>query len=33
MVDIVSQDWPQIARLAERVEELMHRQGGGGLGW
>jgi hypothetical protein len=31
--DIVSQDWPQIARLAERVEELMHRQGGGGLGW
>jgi len=31
--DIVSHDWPQIARLAERVEELMSRQGVGALGW
>jgi hypothetical protein len=32
--DIVTHDWPQIARLAERVEELMSRQWGADLlGW
>ncbi|WP_295878505.1 HD domain-containing protein [uncultured Thiohalocapsa sp.] len=30
--DIVTHDWPQIARLAARVEELMSRQRGGLLG-
>jgi hypothetical protein len=31
--DIVTHDWPQIARLAERVEELSSRHGRGGLGY